>query len=181
MNEKPQKWVCMLNVSQHKRTYMHENKWLLQWLLAFIGTFTPKLKRKQALSAKKFLTTATIMFITPKMPAAVPTHNLPAVAVEAAQTKTLLILARRASLKTWVRMPLASYWKVVWGKAVSSLQCMVVLHAVVESRSCMLQLVEMQSCKIERKNTWRILAINLLFFSQCMCCILNQLHFRSWK
>ena len=93
------------------------------------------------------------MFITPKMPAAVPTHHLPAVAFEATQTKTLLILARRASLKTWVRIPLASYWKVDWGKAVSSLQCMVVQFAVVESRNCMLQLVEMQSCKVERKNT----------------------------
>ena len=174
--------MCMPNVLAipSVRGLMHENKWLLQWLLAFVGMFTLKLERKQALSANKFLTTAKIMFITPKMPAAVPTHNLPAVAAEAAQTKTLLILARRASLKT-CRMPLASYWKVVWGKAVSSLQCMVVLHAVVESRSCMLQLVEMQSCKIERKNTWRILAINPLFFSQCMCCILNQLHFRSWK
>ena len=93
------------------------------------------------------------MSIAPKMPATIPTHYLPAVAFVAAQTKTLLILARRASLKTWVRIPLASYWKVVWGKAVSSLQCMMVLFAVIESRSCMLQLVEMQSCKVERKNT----------------------------
>ena len=43
---------------------------------------------------------AKIMFIAPNMPAAIPTHKLPTMAVGATQPKTVLILARRARIET---------------------------------------------------------------------------------
>ena len=91
---------------------------LLLGQLTLIVFFTSKLKRKQALGADELFLATLIMIIATKVPAAVSTCPLPAVAGGATQSQTFFFRARGTGIKTaGTRRTLAFLWKLIMNSA----------------------------------------------------------------